>query len=69
MSLSSGGLSPRWRQVQVHGAVARFADRTRFQNFDIQPDAKAEPTIAGIVSGRDEVLEKGIEVLMTTKGE
>lgn len=41
----------------------RYADGSRFQNIGITPDVVAEPTIDGIRKGRDEVLEKGIDVL------
>ena len=38
-------------------------DGTPFHNAGIEPDVAAEPTIAGIAEGRDEVLERGLEVL------
>ena len=41
----------------------RYADGSRFQNIGITPDVAVEPTIEGIRQGRDEVLEKGIDVL------
>jgi C-terminal processing protease CtpA/Prc len=40
-----------------------FPDGRRFQNIGIQPDVRVEPTILGVANGKDEVLEKGIEVL------
>jgi C-terminal processing protease CtpA/Prc len=41
----------------------KFGDGTRFQNVGILPDVPVAPTIEGIRAGRDEVLEKGLEVL------
>lgn len=38
-------------------------DGTSFHNDGVPADVSAEPTIAGIVEGRDEVLERGLEVL------
>lgn len=45
------------------GGVIRFADGSKFQNVGVTPDVEIRPTIRGIRQGRDEVLEKGIEVL------
>ena len=48
----------------------RHADGRQLQRIGIQPHILAAPTIAGIRAGRDEVLEKGVEVLremITTK--
>jgi C-terminal processing protease CtpA/Prc len=41
----------------------KFGDGSRFQNVGIVPDVPAAPTVEGIKAGRDEVLEKGLEVL------
>ncbi len=41
----------------------RHADGRQLQRIGILPDVEAHPTIAGIRAGRDEVLEKGVEVL------
>jgi C-terminal processing protease CtpA/Prc len=41
----------------------KFGDGSRFQNIGILPDVPVAPTVEGIRAGRDEVLEKGIEVL------
>lgn len=38
-------------------------DGSPFQNIGVIPDVLVEPTIKGIKEGRDEVLEKGIEIL------
>ncbi len=45
------------------GMRVKFGDGSRFQNIGILPDVPVAPTIEGIRAGRDEVLEKGIEVL------
>jgi C-terminal processing protease CtpA/Prc len=45
------------------GKKDMFANGSRFQNIGVIPDVEAHPTIQGIKEGRDEVLEKGIEVL------
>ena len=37
------------------------SDGSPFQNIGVIPDVSVEPTIEGIVAGRDEVLEKGIK--------
>jgi C-terminal processing protease CtpA/Prc len=57
LSLPGGG------RIGFTGMRAKYADGSRFQNIGILPDVPAAPTIAGVKSGRDEVLEKGIEVL------
>jgi C-terminal processing protease CtpA/Prc len=41
----------------------KFGDGCRFQNIGILPDVPVAPTVDGIRAGRDEVLDKGIEVL------
>ncbi|NOZ95159.1 MAG: hypothetical protein GXP47_10535 [Acidobacteria bacterium] len=40
-----------------------FADGRRFEGVGIVPDVEAHPSIAGIMAGRDEVLERGVGVL------
>lgn len=57
ISLPGGG------SMSFTGSVIKFADGSQFQNIGIVPDVFVEPTIRGIREGRDEVLEKGIEVL------
>lgn len=44
------------------GAV-RHADGRQLQRVGIQPHVRVSPTIAGLCAGRDEVLERGGEVL------
>ena len=50
-------------EVGFTGQAVRHADGRQLQRIGIQPHVLATPTIAGIRAGRDEVLEKGIEVL------
>ncbi|MCU0427531.1 MAG: S41 family peptidase [Candidatus Kapabacteria bacterium] len=50
-------------EVQFTGQEVRHADGRQLQRIGIIPDVEVKPTIAGIRAGRDEVLEKGIEVL------
>lgn len=38
-------------------------DGTPFHNDGVAPDVEAEPTVLGIAEGRDEVLERGLDVL------
>jgi C-terminal processing protease CtpA/Prc len=45
------------------GMRVTFGDGSRFQNVGILPDVPVAPTVDGIRTGRDEVLEKGLEVL------
>ncbi len=45
------------------GMRVLFGDGSRFQNIGIKPHVEVSPTIQGIVEGRDEILEKGIETL------
>jgi C-terminal processing protease CtpA/Prc len=57
LSLPGGG------RVWFTGMRVKFGDGSRFQNLGIVPDVPAAPTVDGVKAGRDEVLEKGIEVL------
>jgi C-terminal processing protease CtpA/Prc len=45
------------------GTRVRHPDGRLFQNIGIVPDVVAEPTVEGIRARRDEVFEKGVEVL------
>ena len=49
--------------VSFSGHSVRHADGRQLQRVGIQPHIKSAPTIRGIVSGRDEVLETAIEYL------
>jgi len=57
LSLPGGG------RLWFTGMRVKFGDGSPFQNVGIVPDVPAAPTIDGVKAGRDEVLEKGIEVL------
>jgi C-terminal processing protease CtpA/Prc len=57
LSLPGGG------RLWLTGMRVKFGDGSRFQNIGIVPDVPAAPTVEGIRAGRDEVLDKGIEVL------
>jgi C-terminal processing protease CtpA/Prc len=58
-------LLPGGINVNFSGHDVRHADGRQLQRLGIQPHIKVEPTIAGVRSGRDEVLEKAIEFLKT----
>jgi C-terminal processing protease CtpA/Prc len=57
-------------RIRFSSEDIRYADGRQLQRIGILPNVEAKPTIAGIRAGRDEVLEKGMEVLremITTK--
>jgi C-terminal processing protease CtpA/Prc len=45
------------------GSEISYVDGSPFQGIGIIPDVEVHPTIQGIREGRDEILEKGLEVL------
>ena len=49
--------------TMISGIGIYYPDGTKTQRIGIVPDIKVEPTINGIKQGRDEVLEKAIEVI------
>src|SRR4029077_3169696 len=53
--------------VPFSGMDVRHADGRQLQRVGIQPDIRVEPTIAGIVAGKDEVLEAAIKFLNESK--
>lgn len=53
-----GGLYTR-----ISGIGVYYPDGSETQCFGIVPDIKIEPTIKGIREGRDELLEKAIEII------
>ncbi len=57
LSLPGGG------RVWFTGMRVKFGDGSRFQNVGIVPDVPVAPTVDGVRTGRDELLEKGTEVL------
>ena len=50
-------------RVSFTGARARHADGRPLQRVGLQPDIPVAPTIAGVRSGRDEVLERAVSCL------
>jgi C-terminal processing protease CtpA/Prc len=52
-------------RVSFSGHDVRHADGRQLQRIGIQPDVRAEPTIQGIRSGRDEVLDAAVKYLQT----
>jgi C-terminal processing protease CtpA/Prc len=57
LSLPGGG------RLWFTGMRVKLGDGSRFQNVGIVPDVPAAPTVEGVKAGRDEVLERGLEVL------
>lgn len=53
--------------VSFSGHDVRHADGRQLQRVGIQPDIRVEPTIAGILADRDEVLDRAIEFLNKPK--
>ena len=53
--------------VTFSGHDVRHADGRQLQRVGIQPDIRVEPTIAGLVAGKDEVLEAAIKFLNDSK--
>lgn len=54
---------PGGLRTMISGIGVYYPDGTQTQRIGIVPDVKIEPTIEGIRQGRDEVLEKAIEVI------
>lgn len=57
---------PGGGRMSFTGMRAVFQDGTPFQNVGILPDVEVRPTFAGLRAGRDEVLERAVEVLAAT---
>jgi len=57
---------PGGLKTHISGLGVYYPNGTRTQRVGIVPDVFIEPTIEGIKSGRDEVLEKAIEVIRQT---
>lgn len=54
---------PGGLRTMISGIGVYYPDGTDTQRVGIVPDVKIEPTINGIKEGRDEVLEKAIEII------
>lgn len=50
-------------RIRFSGQAVKHADGRQLQRVGLIPDVEARPTIAGIRAGRDEVLEKAIEII------
>jgi len=59
---------PGGGSLSFTGMRVTYGDGGRFQNIGILPDVPAEPTLAGLRAGRDEVLEAGVETLRRLTG-
>ncbi|MBN2466166.1 hypothetical protein JXD38_11150 [candidate division WOR-3 bacterium] len=57
LSLPGGG------RLWFTGMRVKFGDGRPFQNIGVVPEVPAAPTVEGVRAGRDELLEKGLEVL------
>ena len=64
---ANGGMTAVWApggiRIQFSGAGVRQADGRPLQRVGLQPHVRVEPTIGGIRTGRDEVLEAAIRYL------
>jgi len=64
---ADGNVSTIWlpgnMMTYISGIGVFYPDGTQTQRIGIVPDVWAEPTIEGVRQGRDEVLEKAIEVI------
>ncbi|MDR0575113.1 MAG: peptidase S41 [Tannerella sp.] len=56
-------LLPGGLQTRISGIGVYYPDGTKTQRIGIVPDILAEPTINGIKQGKDEILEKAIEII------
>jgi C-terminal processing protease CtpA/Prc len=54
--------------IGFSGQAVKHADGRQLQRIGLIPDVDVRPTIAGIRAGRDEVLEKAIEVIEAGAG-
>ena len=54
---------PGGLRTMISGIGIYYPDGSETQRVGIVPDIKIEPTVEGIKNGKDEVLEKAIEVI------
>ena len=54
---------PGGLRTSISGIGVYYPNGTQTQRFGIVPDVRVEPTINGIKQGRDELLEKAIEII------
>ena len=50
-------------RTMISGIGVFYPDRTETQRVGIVPDVEVKPTIEGIKKGKDEILEKAIELI------
>lgn len=50
-------------RTMISGIGVYYPDGTETQRVGIIPDIEVKPTIAGVKAGRDELLEKAIEII------
>lgn len=64
---ADGNVSEIWLPgglyTMISGIGVYYPDGTETQRVGIIPDIEVKPTIKGIKEGRDEVLEKAIEII------
>lgn len=53
-------------KTMISGIGVYYPDGTETQRIGIVPDIEIKPTIAGFRQGKDELLEKAIEVIRNT---
>ena len=51
-------------RTMISGIGVFYPDRTETQRVGIVPDIEIKPTIEGIKKGKDELLEKAIELII-----
>lgn len=51
-------------RTMISGIGVNYPDGTETQRIGITPDLEIKPTIKGIIAGKDEVLEKAIELIL-----
>lgn len=56
---------PGGMRTMISGIGVYYPDGTETQRIGIVPDIKVKPTLKGIKDGRDELMEKAIEVIST----
>ena len=56
-------MAPGGLRISFSGHDVRWPDGQQLQRVGLKPDVEVVPTIAGIRAGRDEVLEKAVEVM------
>lgn len=60
----SGIYLPGGIRTMISGIGVFYPDRTETQRVGIVPDIEIKPTIEGIKKGKDELLEKAIELII-----